>query len=274
MSAIRTTRSIVGVVQEENVSFLAASVAYYAFFSIIPLLLLALAIGSLLGGQAFAQGVVSAVQGQLSSQGATVIEGALTSPTGRAGASVASLIALTWSALKVFRGLDLAFDEVYGMEPQTGLIEQVKDGLTVLVTVGLGVVLMIGLGVLLGRPTLLAIPYANLLGYVALVVGLGIVFLPLYYVMPPVDVSVREAIPGTVLLALGWIVLQAGFQVYAANAGDYQAYGLLGAILLFLTWLYFASMLVLVGAAVNAVLGGRNRPGADANTGADTNVSA
>jgi membrane protein len=274
MSAIRTTRSIVGVVQEENVSFLAASVAYYAFFSIVPLLLLVLAIGSLVGGQAFAQGVVSAVQGQLSSQGASVIEGALTSPAGRAGASVAGVLALTWSALKVFRALDLAFDEVYGTEPRTGLVAQLKDGLVVLATVGLGIVLMIGLGVFLGRSAAIALPYASLFGYVALVVGLVVVFLPFYYVMPPVDVSVREALPGTILLAVGWIVLQAGFQVYAANAGDYQAYGLLGAILLFLTWLYFASMLVLVGAAVNAVLGGRNRPEAPTDAGASTDASA
>lgn len=191
----------------------------------------------------------------------------MTSPIGRAGASVASVLALTWSALEVFRGVDLAFDEVYGMEPRTGLLGQVKDGLIVLVTVGLGVVLMIGLGVLLGRPTSIAVPYVNLLGYAVLVVGLVVVFLPFYYVMPPVDVSVREALPGTVLLAFGWIALQAGFQLYAANAGDYQAYGLLDAVLLFLTWLYFASLLVLVGVAVNAVLGGRNRPeaGADAS---------
>lgn len=261
MSSTSTIRSVVGVIQDENISFLAASVAYYAFLSIIPLLLLVLAVGSLLGGQAFAQQVVSVVQGQLSSEGATAIEGALTSPTGRSGASVVSILALTWSALKVFRALDLAFDEVYGEEPQTGLVGQVKDGLTVLVTIGLGVALMVGLGTVLGRSAALAaVPYANLLVYAALIVGLLIVFLPLYYVMPPVDVSLREALPGAVLLAVGWLVLQAGFQIYAANAGDYQAYGLLGAILLFLTWLYFASMLVLIGAAVNAVLGGRNRP--------------
>jgi hypothetical protein len=151
-----------------------------------------------------------------------VIEGALTSPAGRAGASVAGVLALTWSALKVFRALDLAFDEVYGTEPRTGLVAQLKDGLVVLATVGLGIVLMIGLGVLLGRSAAIALPYASLFGYVALVVGLVVVFLPFYYVMPPVDVSVREALPGTILLAVGWIVLQAGFQVYAANAGDYQ----------------------------------------------------
>lgn len=85
-----------------------------------------------------------------------------------------------------------------------------------------------------------------------------IVFLPLYYVMPPVDVSAREALPGTAVAAVGWLVLQFGFQIYVANAGNYQAYGLLGAVLLFQTWLYFASILVLMGAVVNVVLAGRD----------------
>jgi uncharacterized protein YprB with RNaseH-like and TPR domain len=42
---------------------------------------------------------------------------------------------------------------------------------------------------------------------------------------------------------------------YAANATRYAAYGVIGAVLLFVTWLYFASAVVLLGGAVNAVLG-------------------
>lgn len=256
--AFGTVRSILELVKEQNVTFLAASVAYYAFISVIPLLLLALAIGSLLGGEAFAQQIVSTAQGQLSGQGATVVEQALTASSGRAGASVASIVALTWSALKVFRGMDLAFDEVYGLQADTGLVGQVKDGLIVLATVGLAAVLMIGLGVVLGQAAQFGIPFIGVIGYVALVAGLVAVFMPLYYVMPPVEMTAREALPGTIVAAVGWLVLQVGFQIYAANAGDYAAYGLLGAVLLFLTWLYFAAVLVLVGAVVNVVLAGRN----------------
>jgi membrane protein len=97
------------------------------------------------------------------------------------------------------------------------------------------------------------------LGTLALVVVLALSFLPIYYVLPPVEVSVREALPGAVVAAVGWVLLQVGFRVYAANAGRYAAYGLIGAVLLFVTWLYFASIGVLLGAAVNAVRRGRRR---------------
>lgn len=259
MGTTSTARSVVGRVQEENVTFIAASIAYYAFFSIIPLLLLALAIGSLVGGQGFADRIVALVGEHLSSQGETVVGEALANPSGRAGASVASIAALTWSALKVFRSIDLAFDQVYQTDAETSLVGQVVDGLTVLVMVGLAVVVMVGVGTFISRPEIVSIPYVNLVGWLVLVVGLVIVFLPLYYVMPPVSMTVSEALPGAIVVAVGWLVLQGGFQLYAANAGDYEAYGLLGAVLLFLTWLYFASVLVLLGAAVNAVLGNDHR---------------
>jgi len=53
--------------------------------------------------------------------------------------------------------------------------------------------------------------------------------------------------------AVGWVILQIGFQVYASNASQYAVYGLIGTVLLFVTWLYFASMFILLGVAVNAV---------------------
>lgn len=257
MSVTGTARSVTTVFKEENVTFLAASVAFYAFVSIVPLLLLTLAIGSLVGGQAFADRIVSLVETQLSEQGATVVEGALTSSAGRGGASIASLVALAWSALKVFRGLDLAFDEVYRSEPETSLAEQIVHALTVLGAVGLAVVLMVGLGALLSRPALIDVPYVGVLGWILLIVGLTVIFLPFYYVLPPVDVSLREILPGAVFAGVGWLFLQAGFQLYAANAGRYQAYGFLGAVLLFVMWLYFASTLVLLGAVLNVVLADR-----------------
>ncbi|AKH97019.1 YihY/virulence factor BrkB family protein [Halanaeroarchaeum sulfurireducens] len=253
MSAIETARSVATVFQEEKITFLAASVAFYAFVSIIPLLLISLAIGSLVGGQAFADQIIVLVEGQLSEQGVTVVEQALSGSAGRGTASVVSLVTLTWSAIKVVRGLDLAFDEVYGSEPETSLAQQIINGLIVLGIVGLAVVAMIGLGMLLARPSLVGVPFIGVLGWVGLTVGLFLIFLPFYYVLPPVDVSVKEILPGALVAGVGWLLLQAGFQLYAANAGQYQAYGFLGAVLLFIMWMYFASVLILLGAVVNTV---------------------
>ena len=247
-----TARSVIDLAQDRNLTYLAAAIAYYAFVSIIPLLLVALAVASVVGGQALADRVADMLSQQLSSSGQEVITEALTGTSGRAGASIVGFVTLTWSALKLFRGLDQAFDELYADEVEASLLDQVKDALVVIVGIALAVGLVIAVGAALSILNL-QIPFIDVLGTLVLVAVLTIAFLPIYYVLPPVEVSVKEVLPGTVVAAVGWVLLQVGFRIYAANAGSYQAYGVIGAVLLFVTWLYFGSIVVLLGAAVNAV---------------------
>lgn len=258
MSVSESARSVVAVVQERNITFLAASFAYYAFVSIFPLALLALTIGSLIGGQAFANTLVQQAKGLLSEQGARFLEQAIGNSSGRASASLFSAVVLLWSALKLFRGLLLAFEEVYQHDPEAGLVDQLKKGLVTLVAVAVGVILMIAIGAVIRSATLEQVPFIDFAGTVILLLGLMLVFLPLYYVLPPVDMNLREALPGTVFAAVGWIVLQGGFQVYSQVASKAPVYGALAGVILFLTWLYFAGVLLLAGAAVNLVAADRN----------------
>jgi membrane protein len=82
-------------------------------------------------------------------------------------------------------------------------------------------------------------------------------------VFPVVDVSVPDVLPGVFVAAFGWAILEAVFQAYVAGAGRSEVYGTLGAVLLVLTWLYLASLLVLVGLAVNVVLDDRTAAALD-----------
>lgn len=261
MGVASTTQSVVSVVRDRKITFLAASVAYYAFVSLIPLALLVLVAGSVVFGEAFADLVVGQLQSALSSSGQQVVSEALTNSTGRTGASVVGIAALAWSALRLFRGLDVAFSEAYGTPKEPSLVEQLVDGAVTIVLVVLAVGLLVGVAYALRMPSVAeAVPYLGVVSRIALLVGLTVAFLPLYYVLPPVPTTMREAVPGAVVAAVGWVALQALFQLYTANASRYQAYGVVGALLLFVTWLYFAAVVVLLGAVVNAVLsGGRVR---------------
>ena len=58
---------------------------------------------------------------------------------------------------------------------------------------------------------------------------------------------------GTVVALLGWLVVSAGFGVYTANFARYsKTYGTLASIVVVLLWLWLSSLLVLVGAEVDA----------------------
>lgn len=71
--------------------------------------------------------------------------------------------------------------------------------------------------------------------------------------------TLRKALPGAAVAAVGWTLLQALFQVYVSMTSGAQLYGVLGGVILLITWLYFGSVVVLLGAATNVVLSGRYR---------------
>ena len=64
----------------------------------------------------------------------------------------------------------------------------------------------------------------------------------------------REVLPRPLIAPTGWVLLRLGFEVYAVYAAEYQVYGVLGALLLFITWLYVGALTVLAGAVVNVVV--------------------
>jgi membrane protein len=59
--------------------------------------------------------------------------------------------------------------------------------------------------------------------------------------------------PGSLLSAVGWLLLTLGFGIYVANFGNYNAtYGSLSAVVVLLTWLYLSAYILLLGAELNA----------------------
>lgn len=244
----------VGVIRERNLTFVAGAITYAAFVSLVPLLVLVFALASALRGPAAADAVVSTLQGFLSPDAAGLLRGALTNKTGAFGTSLIGVVLLAWSALKVFRGLNTAFAVVYGTA-DAGLVDAVRDGLVALCCLAVAAVGLVGVGALLSLYVDAVV--LDVLGPVLLVVGLALAFLPLYYVLPDVEMGVREAVPGAVVAAVGWFVLGIVFRIYVAYAGASRAYGVLGSVMVLLTWLYVAALVLLVGAVVNAVLGGR-----------------
>ncbi|MXV63811.1 YihY family inner membrane protein [Natronorubrum sp. JWXQ-INN-674] len=253
MDVSETALSIYRTASDRDISFLAAAFAYYAFVSLIPLVLLALVVGSLLGGEETAERLILVAGDFLPEAGEDLVIEALTTESGRAQATAVALLVAVWGGLKVFRGLSLAFDKVYDEVAEDTLVDQVKDGVTVIIAGAGALALMIVIGTVLGIAADF-VPFAGVVSWLTLLVGLVLVFLPIYYVLPPIPVQLPDIVPGAVFAAVGWTILQIGFQLYAANAGRYQAYGAVGAVLLFVTWLYFAGMLILVGAVLNVVL--------------------
>jgi YihY family inner membrane protein len=258
------TRGVVNGAQSDRITFIAGSLAYYAFISLLPLLLLTLVAASTFGGAGTVEALVARATETLGEQAGVVVRDALTGAAGRGGATILGVAVLLWSGLKLFRGLDIAFSEVYGHPGPESIIDQFRNATVTLGAVGVAVAATVAVGALIAFSGVSgalegfggAVAVAAL-GTLTLVAGLTAAFLPLYYLLPGTDVSVREALPGAVFAAVGWTLLQTGFRIYAEIAGSYEAYGVLGGVLLLLTFLYFGGLVLLLGVVLNAVLAGR-----------------
>ena len=243
-------RSLVDVVQTRQLTFLAAAIAYYAFLSIVPLLIVSVTVATALAGETIATELLESLDEFLTPSAANLLEETLVSDEGRGGVTVLGLGVLLWSGLRVFRGLDIAFSRIYGVTLPKGILSQIRDALLVLLGISLAIAGTVALSAIL---SLVDLPFAGLTGTVGLLVVLTAVFFPMYYIFPGRDIAVWEALPGSVVASLGWTLLGAGFGLYAANAGSLELYGILGGVLLLLIWFYFGGLIILLGAAVNVV---------------------
>ncbi|WP_318567993.1 YihY/virulence factor BrkB family protein [Salinigranum marinum] len=255
LSRTQTARAVVNTVRDKEVTFLAASISYYILVSLVPLLVLALVAAALVGGETFSARVMAFVRANLPA-GEGLVSQALGNQTSQGGLGLLSLLLTVWGALKVFRGLDTAFGRIYAVAAR-GIVDQLKDGAAALASIGVGVAGVLVLGSLIAVIDSVVV---GLLGPFLLLGTLVVAFLPLYYILPDADVTVREVLPGTVFAAVGWSVLGTGFGIYAQEVGGSVA-GALGALLLLMTWFYLSGILILTGAVINAVTGGRTGGG-------------
>ena len=245
---------VVRLARTQQLTLLAAGVAFYGFISLVPLMLLALGIAASIGGEALADQLTAAASDVLTASAQELLAETVLDDTGRQGATVVGALGLVWGSSRVLRGLDRAFSQIYGTAASKSLLDTAWDATIVFLVISFGLAIVGGLELLIRF-----VPFVGVavVGPVLVVLGLVVTFLPLYVVFPDANVGIREAFPGTLIAAVGWFVLSRTFSVYAAIAGDNAVYGALGAVFLVLIWLYVGAIILVFGAVLNAVLADR-----------------
>jgi membrane protein len=79
--------------------------------------------------------------------------------------------------------------------------------------------------------------------------------LGLYLLTPENYFTWRQALPGAVFFAIGWMVVTKLFQFYVAKYDRYNpTYMALASIIVLMTWMYLTCLLLLLGGKLNAIL--------------------
>jgi membrane protein len=249
-------RGIVHEIRTERLTFMAASIAYHAFVSLLPLLLLVLAVVARVGDQSLEAAFERFVASVITPGAAPIFVGELSEAGGSAGLSLFGGIVLVWGTLRIFRGLDTAFSDIYESEAANSFTDQLSDGVLVLFVFGLAIVMAILVESQLSFGDSGVAWVAHRL---VLVVLIAVALFPMYYVFPDADVGVAEVLPGVAFAAIGLASFETLFQLYASVSSKAQDPSIVAGILVLLTWLYFSGLVILLGAAINAVLSNRSR---------------
>jgi YihY family inner membrane protein len=239
---------------DDQAGNLAALVAYYAFFSLFPLLLVFVTVlGFVLSGDASAlHSVKSSVLGRFPVVGSTIQGDKLQGDT---LALVIGIAASLWAGLGVTQAATQAFDRIWAVP--------IKQRPSYFATRLRGVVLLIALGGLFLAASLASgLVTGGLGGEVLLAAGIVLstllnfaLFMLSFKMLCSADLSWRSLVPGAVLTAIVWEILQALAGVYIDHIKHSDnAYGTFALVLGVLAWLYLGSKLTLYCAEVNVVL--------------------
>lgn len=242
----------------DRVSNLAALVAFYAFFSMFPLLL---AFVSILGfvlddNPELREEVVDSALAQIPVIGAQI--GDQVQPLSGSGLALAvGLIGALWAGLGVTLALGRAFAAIWDV-PRLEQLNGVKArlrGLAVLAILGLTLIastavtgLAIGGGIGPAAQRVAAIAVSLLVN--------GVTLLVVFALLSVRPRSVRALLPGVAIAAVGLLALQTlgGWYVDRAVAGASATYGTFALVIGLLSWLLVGANLLLGAAEVNVVL--------------------
>ncbi len=239
---------------DDQAGNLAVVVAYYAFFSLFPLLLVFVTVlGFVLSGDPTAlRSVKSSVLGHFPVIGTTINANAL---TGHALALVIGTLASLWAGLGITNAATQAFNRLWAVP--------IKEQPNYLRSRARGVVLLLALGGLfLVASVASGLVSGGLGGKLLLVAGILIsimlnfsLFMLSFKLLCSANLSWRSLVPGAALTAVVWVVLQVlgGVYIDHIKRSD-DVYGTFALVIGVLTWLYLGSKLTLYCAEVNVVL--------------------
>ena len=256
--------------KEDKVPRLAAALAYYALFSIAPMLIIVISIAGVFFGEEAARGqILGEVAGLVGERGAKAIQdivlAASQQPRTGVFATVVGVGALLLGAAGLFGQLQDALNTIWEVEPKRNRSwkDVIRDrfapftmvlGIAFLLLVSLVVSAAIAaLGTYLGG----VLPaMATALQAITFLLSFAIVtllFAMIYKVLPDAKVAWSDVWIGSAATALLFTVGKLLIGLYLGRSSTTSAYGAAGSLVVVLIWVYYSSQILFLGAEFTQV---------------------
>jgi membrane protein len=257
--------------QDDNLTDWAAALTYYSVLALFPALLVLVALLGVVGQYPQTVNALLDIVGDLGPESAVdtfrgPIEGVVQSRGGAGALLGIGLLGALWSASGYVGAFTRAANAIweteegrpfYKLRPLQILITLVGVMLLAIVLIGLvvtgPVAGAVGDAVGLGST---AVTVWNIAKWPVLLLIVMSLIAGLYYVTPNVrHPRFRFVSVGGVVAVVTWLIASALFALYVANFSSYnETYGSLGAVIVFLLWLWITNLAILFGVQLGAEL--------------------
>ena len=263
-SVFKTT---VSEIIEDDVSSMAAAIAYYTIFSLPPLLVVIVGLaGAFFGQERVTEALVGQVGGMVGPEGArtigAMIENASEIGTG-VGAKLAGLAALLFGATGAFAQLQKALNRAWEVESASeggGIVALILKRVLsfgMVLTISFLLLVSLALSAFLAAVGDVAggiVPdgfAGTLVGIANAVVSLGVItvlFALVFRYLPDAEIRWKDVWVGAGATALLFTLGKFLIGLYLGTADPGGAFGAAGSLALILVWVFYSALIVLVGA--------------------------
>lgn len=255
----------------DDVSGLSAEMAYRMLLALFPFFIFMAAMAGfvtqLAGVDDPTQKIMDQIGTALPEDARSVLQGQLRAilESHNVGLISFGAIGAAWGATSAMSTMVKALNRAYDVEETRPFWKRVpmELGLTALLmlfVIGSFVILLLGqvfaseIGNWIGLEGFARSAFA-LLRFPIAIVLLSVAMAFIYWAAPNVDIPLRWVSPGALAFIVSWIAASVGFSSYVSHFGSYQStYGTLGGVIVLLIWLNITSLLMMVGAEINAII--------------------
>ena len=267
IQALRFLQHLNREMSQDNLSHVAAGIAFYGLLALFPGISAALSLTGLILDPSIVVGELDRLAEVLPREAAEIILGQVEAVAGsdETKLSFGFMVGLTLAIYSASKGMQSLMDGLnmaHNEREKRGFLHiyAVRLGLTVFLILGL----MIGVAMTIVLPGLLAIVGVDdLPGGLdssmrwPILLGLTVAGLRLLYWIGPSHSAPHPGVLtwGTLVAALLWVGASLGFSWYVSNFASYnETFGALGGVIVLLMWLWISGLVILIGAEIDAAV--------------------
>lgn len=254
----------------DNATRLSAALAYYAVFSIAPILIIIIAIVALIYGQEAAQGQIAGelrnwVGGDTAAAIQSWVQEAGKSKSTGIWATIIGFVVLLLGATTFFGELKNALNTIWGVTASPGhaISAIVRDKV-------LSFSMVLSIAFLLLVSLVISSLLAGLSGWLATLISLPPIlwkvvdfllsftitttlFAMIFKILPNVQLRWKDVYPGAALTALLFTIGKSGIAWYLGTSSPGSSFGAAGSVIIILLWVYYVTCILFFGAEFTKV---------------------